>query len=437
MALVYKEAGFPADYREAQVRQIMNAVYRLRSIAITGLAGMGKSNLVRFIVSHPQARARYLKDRADDYAFVHVDCAGLACSDEAALLGEISAQLGRAGMPAGSLSHAAQGIRRTLKEQILSLDPGVTLVLALDYFDEAAAGLDKTFFNYLFHLRNIRPGGNLSYIFATRRPMGHLYELQELLDDGCVVGPLGYKDALDSLRRDQARLGAAFDAVQCDRLIACAGGHPGFLKNAAELLSSGQVDTSLSDEELARQMLRSEKVKSLCQELWDDLGPVEQGVLIKAARGAAVFESLDGAAAAYLEQCGVLVRKKGGAIFCPLFETFIRDVKAATSREFRITPVFPNQAGIETPAGEETVTLSPRLFALLMALSDARGQVLSVDETISKVYADEAAGVTNAALSQLVKRLRMALDPHIRRVTNDPTYTCVETVRDVGFRPNF
>jgi hypothetical protein len=86
MALTYKEAAFPVDYRQAEMRQIMAALYRLRSIAITGLAGMGKSNVVRFIVSHPQVRARYLKERADDYAFVHVDCAGLARGEEESVL---------------------------------------------------------------------------------------------------------------------------------------------------------------------------------------------------------------------------------------------------------------------------------------------------------------------------------------------------------------
>jgi hypothetical protein len=62
--LLYKEADFPADYRAAEVGQIMAALYRRRSIAITGLAGMGKSNIVRFIVSHPEVRSRYLQERA-------------------------------------------------------------------------------------------------------------------------------------------------------------------------------------------------------------------------------------------------------------------------------------------------------------------------------------------------------------------------------------
>ena len=55
---------------------------------------------------------------------------------------------------------------------------------------------------------------------------------------------------------------------------------------------------------------------------------------------------------------------------------------------------------------------------------------------IRRVYGDEAAGVTNAALSQLVKRLRGALDPRVRGMMDDPGYTCVETIRDVGYRLN-
>jgi DNA-binding winged helix-turn-helix (wHTH) protein len=444
MALIYKEAGFPADYREAQVRQIMGAAYKLRSIAITGLAGMGKSSVVRFIVSHPQVRPRYLKERANDYAFVHVDCAGLANSDEAEVLGAIVAELHRDGMSADNapLPQASGPIRHILKEHILGVEPNLNLVLVLDYFDEAAAKLDRAFFNYLFHLRNTRPQGNLSYVFATRRPMGHLHELQELLDDGCVIGPLSRKDGLDSIQRDEERLGCVFDAAQRDRLFTCTGGHPGFLKNACELLGSGKVDASLPGGEIARQLLQSDKVKNLCEELWGDLIPAEQSTLFTAARDVPLSRSVDGACVTYLEQSGVLVRRKGGqdslnvAIFCPLFETYVREVKSPTSGPVRIMAVFPNQARVETSSGEEWITLSPKLFALLLALTEAQGQVLSADAIISRVYGNEAVGVTNAALSQLVKRLRGVLNPHVRRMTNNLTYNCVETIRDVGYRLN-
>jgi DNA-binding winged helix-turn-helix (wHTH) protein len=443
MVPIYKEASFRTDYRQAQVGQIMAALYRLRSIAVTGLAGMGKSNVVRFIVSHPQVRSRYLKDRADDYTFVHVDCAGLAGSDEAEILSEIVAHLHREGFPAeaGPPSPIHRTIRHLLRDQILSVDARLNLVLVLDYFDELARELGRPFFNYLFHLRNVRPRGNLSYVFVTRRPMGHLHELQELLDDGCIIGPLSYRDALDSIRRDEARLGCTLDPERRDDLIACTGGHPGWMKNSAELACSGKVDLSAPAEESARQLLRSEKVRNLCEELWNDLTATERPILANATRHLPLTPSVDTSCVTFLERNGILVRKDGArdgqdlAVFCPLFETFVRQA-TSTGSAIRITAVFPNQVHVETPAGEEWTTLPPRVFAALLALTEAQGQVVPTDEMIHRVYGDEAAGATNAALSQLVKRLRGALDPRVRRMIDDPGYTCVETIRDVGYRLN-
>jgi DNA-binding winged helix-turn-helix (wHTH) protein len=444
MSPIYKEASFPPDYREAEVRQIMDAVYKLRSIAITGLAGMGKSNVVRFIVSHPEVRPRYLKQKATDYAFVHVDCAGLANNDETEILNEVVMGLQREDISAGtaSLVQLSGDARHTLKEQILRLEPNLNLVLVLDYFDEAAAKLNKAFFNYLFHLRNARPRGNLSFIFVTRRPMGHLYELHELLDDGCVVGPLSTKDALDSIQRDEARMGITFGAAQREALIACTGGHPGFLKNACELLGSEEVDVGLPGEDIVRQLLRSEKITNLCQELWNDLMPEERELLLCIAQGIPSSRLVDSTCVAYLEQSGVLIGGKRDhgdlevTIFCPLFETFVYEVKAAVSAAIRITAMFPNQARIETPTGEEWITLPPKLFALLLSLTEAPGQVLPAEQIISRVYGDEALGVTDAALSQLVKRLRGILDPPVQRMTNNPSYTCIETIRGIGYRFN-
>jgi DNA-binding response OmpR family regulator len=313
------------------------------------------------------------------------------------------------------------------------VEASLNLVVVLDYFDSAAAGLDVSFFDYLFHLRNARPRGNLVYVFVTRRPLGRLGELQELLDEGCVIGPLGYRDALDSIRRDEARLGCVFDAAQRDKLIACTGGHPGFLKNAGELLASGALEASLPEREMACQMLQAGRVRALCEELWHDLKPVEQAVLAGAAKDLLLPRSAD---VVCLERNGLLVGRDGRlAIFGPLFEAFVRE-QAFVSGAVRIEAVFPNLARVKTVAGEESVTLSPKLFALLATLGEGRGRVLSADVLITGIYGSEAAGVTNAALSQLVKRLRTALDPRVRRMIGDRAYTCVETVRDVGYRFN-
>jgi len=114
----------------------------------------------------------------------------------------------------------------------------------------------------------------------------------------------------------------------------------------------------------------------------------------------------------------------------------VRQALPSTSGVVRISAVPPNQALIEAPGGEARLPLTPKLFALLSALSEARGRVLSGDEIIGRVYPNEEAGVSDAALSQLVKRLRGALDPPARRIAGDDSYSSVETVRDIGFRFN-
>lgn len=445
MSLTYKEASFPIDYREAEVRRVMNALCRLRSIAINGLAGMGKSNLVRFIMSHPEARARYLAERRDDYVFVHVDCTALPKSGEAQIVGEIAFQLRRVGFSGGDERPVDRlsDPRRALREHMLQVEPDLHLVIVLDYFDQAAKGLESTFFNYLFHLRNSRPRGNLCYVFVTRRPMAHLGELQELLDDRCTVGPLTCQDALGSILRDEARLGCTFTPAQRERLIACTGGHPGLLKNATELLVSGNADASLPQEVFAQQQLQSRKVESLCQELWQDLTSSEQRILIGVAAGISlspIAKSARQTDVAYLEESGILVRgvragdgDAGLTLFSPLFEGFVHSLDSPNAGAVRITAVFPNQARIATSTAVETVKLSPKLFVLLSTLAETEGQVLPTPELILRVYGSEALGVTDAALSQLVKRLRATLDPVGRRLTGDPTYTCVQTVRGVGY----
>ena len=67
---------------------------------------------------------------------------------------------------------------------------------------------------------------------------------------------------------------------------------------------------------------------------------------------------------------------------------------------------------------------------------DAHGQVVRADNLIAQVYGTEAAGVSDAALSQLVKRLRVTLDAQVRKLMHDSAFTCIETIRNVGYRLN-
>lgn len=435
MAAHAREARFPPDYRQTEVRAIMAAVYRLRSVAVFGPAGMGKSNLVRFAAAHPQVHQDYLRERAAQTAFVHVDCTGLLESGELDLLGEMAAQLQRGGLAPAAAPFPAElrAARYALKEQVLAVPAERNLVLLLDNLDEVVQKVSRTFFNYLSSLRNARPLRNVVYLFVTRRPLGPLHELQELFDDPVVVGPLDDRDAHAMLEREAGRLGCIFTPAEMDRLVGCTGGHPGFLKNASELLAGGQLDAGLPDDTWVREMLATERIRFLGEELWADLTPPERGLLLGIETRP---ESEGHPVAAWLLRCGILRASRGLLRpFCPLFAALVR-AKTSPAGPARIAAVFPNRAHIETPAGERWVPLPPRLYALLLALTRTPGRAVAADELIAQVYGSEAAGITDAALAQLAKRLRAALDPSGQQLTGDPTYRSIETVWGVGYRLN-
>jgi hypothetical protein len=72
--------------------------------------------------------------------------------------------------------------------------------------------------------------------------------------------------------------------------------------------------------------------------------------------------------------------------------------------------------------------LSPAQFALLEALIDADGDVVTRDEVIGAVWPDAVGGVTDQALDALVYRLRERL------AELDPDHDYIVTVRGHGFR---
>ncbi len=80
--------------------------------------------------------------------------------------------------------------------------------------------------------------------------------------------------------------------------------------------------------------------------------------------------------------------------------------------------------------GQEVLPpLSPAQYRLLTGLLDADGRVVSREEIVNLVWADEAAeGISEQAIDALIRRLR-------ERLTSlDPTHTYIVTVRGHGLR---
>ncbi|MBN1955112.1 MAG: FHA domain-containing protein [Anaerolineae bacterium] len=90
-----------------------------------------------------------------------------------------------------------------------------------------------------------------------------------------------------------------------------------------------------------------------------------------------------------------------------------------------------DQASHRTFVGGQELSppLSPAQYRLLTALLDAEGQVVSREEVVAAVWAEEESeGVSEQAIDALVRRLRERL------AALDPDYQYIVTVRGHGFR---
>jgi hypothetical protein len=437
--IVYKESSFPKEYREAEVRQVMSALKRLRSIDILGLAGMGKSNVVRFVVGHPSVGEHYLGPRAHSLIIVHIDCNRLHSISEEAILGELSRQLTAAGSSAQTGAHARPAgdpirqLRTDLTCQIKSLESGWSLAVFLDPCDRAIEHLQPRFFGFLRSLRDQRK--NICYVFASRRPVGHRHEFEELLDDPCWVGPLSHQDAMGSIGRDQQRLRTTFTPAEKETLVVVTGGHPGLLKNTTELLHDGFFDPNQDIASIGTRLLQSRKVRAVCQELWDDLASREKEAIALRVSGVPAH-ALDGEVVRFLVQAGILKGEAQGetSLLSPLFEKFIHSLKLHPTIELIVGPL--NVVQIQSWKGTQSVDLAPLPFKLLQFIAQHGPRVYSKHELSDALYHPEEWPATLDAVDQIVKRLRRELNPVLQDLTADPRYNFFVAVRGRGYKPN-
>jgi len=437
--MLYKEAAFPLSYRKAEVKKIMNALHRLRSITVIGLAAMGKSNIVRFVVSHPEAKRHYLADKAGSFIFLHVDCNRTDCSSTEAILQELSHQLAKSGVPPATQAQAGEArpaichLQEVLESQLRKVGDGQNVAIFFDVFDQAYEQLGIQFFRYLRYLRDMR--GNVCYVFGSRRPPGPLPELEELLVDPCWVGPLTHDDALASIARDERRLGVTFSEEEKNKLIDITGGHPGLLKNATELLCDQFIDLTQDLHRLAARLLESKTIQGVCRDLWNDLTPQQQEALTLRA-GNVSTHALDPEVVMFLRKTGLLVDSINGeaVVFSRVFEKFVQTQEL--ERVIYVEVGVLNSVRIHSWQGTQTIDLSPRQSRLLRFMVPNPEKVHGKPQLAAAVWPeDEYPWPSNKdALEQHISRLRHRLNPVLRELTGDQKYRFIVAVRSRGYK---
>jgi hypothetical protein len=391
---------------------------------------MGKSNLLRFLVVHPQL----LENQAKRVCFLHIDCNKLNPLTIATFYRECLFLLqGDQAMLPQTDDHL---LYKQLELALLNLDRETLVVLVIDRTEYLYEKCGPEFFSQLRNLRDEARSGRMIFIVGSQRPVGDLYELEKLFSDICWVGPLAEADHQEFFARHETRLGLKVGESEQERLWRLTGGHPGLLKNALEWLKRDQPKKMPSAESgLIQELLGYAPIQNYCRRLWENITLEEQYFLRGFGENPSVRQGLPS-----LKMSGLLIERQAQLeLFSPLWQAYL------SQAIWLYQEIGPMQVGLNPATRRvrlqwrgrsgETVISRKLVFDILDVLSTEPGNVYSKDELIDALYEDEKAPeVLDDALFQLVTALRKSLDPLVKDLCPGMTTSCIQNVRGVGYR---
>jgi energy-coupling factor transporter ATP-binding protein EcfA2 len=363
---------YPSTYREREVEQIMQAVCSGECVAIIGLSGSGKSNLLGFV-------AHRVKPKSDCPRFFLVDCNRLIDQSPAAFFRLLRNALDGTGEEKTPFSAADQLISLGVAIET-KLKVHTEICLLVDRFDALMNWPDfRAIANSLRALRDAHKY-QLTYVIATRKGLDPGTELSELFFGHTYwLGPLEYKDALWSASKDVQRFMTPgqkdWNQDNLEKLVEVTWGYPSLLRAACEAYASG---AAIQEEVLRKHPAIQRRV----MEFWDDT-PNEDALI------------------------------KSGLQGHPL----LRQPQSSRSTLFF-----------------DTTQLTSKENLLLEYFQAHRDEVCEKDELICAVWPEDYVfeqGVRDDSLAQLVRRLRIKieLDP------SQPKYIQTVPGRGYIFKP--
>lgn len=446
------------ELRTDDVQYVMESLLTGRSCAFIGVAGIGKTSLLRYLEA-PPVRQRYLGERCNDFIVLPLDAHEFAQPSSLAyyrrmivLLNPILLQNNSPLLVDNPLllmnEEVAQQALFESVEAILGQNERQALAFFFDAFEIAFSEVEPYFYRVLEALRS-RANGRISYVIASdnlpsllcdARARKMVRDMFSALFNGRVRGikPFGRDDAdalIESLLAQEAR---AYPAQVQRLLLEITGAHAGLLKAAVAACMEGSIviGERESAEPLIERLLRDEAVTSRCEQLWNSLSAIEQQCL-KQMRGGTLSKST------------LMQRRPGSQVGEALRALVLKGilVERSRSRVYRcFSPLLTAYIAQQAPAGLhldtarqqvwidgvlQTKHLTAGEFRLLCFLAEHAGEVCSRQETTRAVYnEDYSAKHDDARLDALIERTRKSIGDDSR----SPRF--LETVRGMGHRLN-
>jgi len=244
---------YPSTYRTEVVERIARATQAGDSVALLGLSGAGKSNVLGFI-----AHRRTVEPASPHHAYLLVDCNRLPEPTASALFRAMRRALNQASTPQPTDEFEALEVSL---DAYLAGAQQVTFLL--DRFDDVVSDADRILFNRLRAVRDAHKYA-LTYVTGTRHLLTGRSELSELLYAHTIwLGPLNASDARWNVARFTGRRGVTWTEDVMTKVIELSRGYPSLLRACAEAYADG---CALEVEAL----VAYPAVRRRCDEFWSD-----------------------------------------------------------------------------------------------------------------------------------------------------------------------
>lgn len=458
--MLSRNHDLPLDFRQRDVGYVMQSLQEMKSCALVGVNGVGKTILMRHLLT-PSLRIQYLRERNQDVTFVFINAHELSKPSALAyyrrMVYDIETALTRFGnVPSSSNVFSLANepvVKELLFERVRSLisrDDRQSIVFLLDEFDVAFREIEPHFLRVLQALRQHADGrlcyvvacSNVPTLLSDEQQRRTVWEMFAELFDGNTYGikPCSERDAYAIVENSLTLTGQHLQAPLRRYCLDIAGAHAGLLKAVVTAFVKGRVGVQLHQdlEQVIRQLLNDTSVNSRCGLLWNSLSENEQGCLKHMRKGRLTLGQADDSPASTQQFSeaikplllkGVLKEVETGKVYT-CFSALLAEYIAQ-----RFPPVM---RGLQLDVDKRQIwvdgilqprRLPPKEFLLFKYLAAHADQVCTRDEIAREVYGEAYTPRIDAGrLDALVERTRRSIGDDRR------TQRFLETIRGVGHR---
>lgn len=437
-----------AEFRKNEIQTLFNLARAGESASIIGISGIGKSNLFNHLLDET-TRRQYLENSFAEYILVRVNFHYLPDFKERSVYSLILDQLEHLDEQVKSLG-LAEDISEKIAlyhEQLLEAGDDLLkvqryfklairqllrhsnrkLVFLFDQFDELFREVEPRFFANLRGLREAYKYRVVFFVF-TRNQLPELIPLDnareeffELLSSNLMgLTPYNQKDANLLIERIVDRNQASPNSVDDDVLYFLSGGHAGLLR--ALLLLNDNIIYQDDDPQKMQQLLDLPSIDFECKKIWSSLSFEEREILFYIVQDKLV--KIHNGALTQLKIKGLIEKQKPHQIFSPIFSQYVMSQPNEWNESLRLDTATRRVWVLNRP----TETLTPLEFRVFQVLYYRDGEVVSRDEIVEAGWPEAKGGVTDDAVTQIIRRLREKIEP------DRTTPKFIESLRGQGYR---